>query len=97
MTASVITALAPINSEKTWEETPYRLEIKGQPAYGVTVKEVLEPTTGKRLVRIAALAPSGVPVLPLPTLDQIARRIIDGARVQSYGKGSKVHVREYAI
>lgn len=97
MTASVITNLAPINSDKTWTETPYALEIKGQPAHGVTVKEVLNPNTGKRVVRIAAaLTPSGIPVLPLPTLDQVARNIRAGARVANYIKGSKLHIREYA-
>lgn len=97
MTASVITDLAPINADKTWTETPYKLEIKGQPAHGVTVKEVLNPETGKRVVRIAAaLAPSGIPVLPFPTLDQVARRIQAGARVVDYVKGSKLAIREYA-
>lgn len=96
MTASVITALAPVNADKTWTETPYKLEIKGQPAHGVTIKEVLEPSTGHKLVRIAAMAPTGIPALPLATLDQIARRILPNARVQSYAKGSKIHVREYA-
>lgn len=98
MTASVITALAPINADKTWTETPYKLEIKGQPAHGATVKEVLNPETGKRVVRIAtALSPTGVPVLPLPTLDQVARRIRPGARVERYIKGPKLHIREYAV
>lgn len=96
MTASVITALAPMTEDATWEMTPYALEIKGQPAHGVTVKRVLEPSTGHRIVRIAAMAPTGIPALPLATLDQIARRILPGARVQSYTKGSKIHVREYA-
>jgi hypothetical protein len=97
MTASVITALAPINEDKTWTETPFKLELKGQTAHGVTVKEVLDPDTGKRFVRIVtALAPSGLPVVPLPTLDQVARNIRAGARVVNYIKGSKLHIREYA-
>ena len=96
MTASVITALAPVAADKTWEVTPYKLEIKGQPAHGVTVKEILEPETGRKLVRIEALAPTGIPVLPLPTMDQVARNIRAGARVVNYIKGSKLHIREYA-
>lgn len=95
MTASVITALAPATEDSTWTETPFKLEIKGQPAHGVTVKRVLDPETGSKFVRIAALAPSGIPALPLPTMDQIARRILPDAKVRSYVKG-KLHVREYA-
>ncbi len=97
MTASVITKLAALNADATWEETPYALEIKGKPAHGVTVKEVLEPTTGRTLIRIAAMAPTGIPVLPLPTMDQVARNIRAGARVVNYVKGSKLHIREYAV
>lgn len=95
MTASVITKLAPVNAEKTWTETPYALEIKGQPAHGVTVKSIMNPETGKLMVRIAAMAPTGIPALPLPTLDQIARNILKGAKVTNYIKGA-AHVREYA-
>lgn len=97
MTASVITKLAPVSADQTWTETPYALEIKGQPANGTTVKEILEPSTGERIIRImTALAPNGVPVLPLPTQDQVARNIKSGARVVNYIKGSKLHIREYA-
>lgn len=96
MTASVITALAPVNEDKTWTDTPYRLELKGETAHGVTVKTVLDTETGKRVVRIAALAPSGIPVVALPTLDQIARRIIPGARVERSIKGTANLIREYS-
>lgn len=97
MTASVITALAPITEDATWTETPYALEIKGQPERRVTVKRILDADTGKRVVRIATLAPSGIPVVALPTLDQIARRIIPGARVQpNTVKGTATLIREYA-
>jgi hypothetical protein len=95
MTASVITKLAPVTADATWMETPYALEIKGQPAHGVTVKEVLEPDTGMKIIRIIAMAPTGIPALALPTMDQVARNIRAGARVRSYVKGSKLHIREY--
>jgi len=96
MTASVITALAPLTEDKTWTETPFKLELKGQREYRVTVKEILDTETGKRVVRIAALAPSGIPVQPLSTLDAIARRILPGARVQTVTKGRSAVIREYA-
>jgi hypothetical protein len=96
MTASVITALAPITEDKTWTETPFKLELKGETERRVTVKEILDTETGKRVVRIAALAPSGIPVQSLSTLDAIARRIIPGARVTSNFKGASNLIREYA-
>lgn len=96
MTASVITKLSAVKADATWEETPYALEIKGQPAHGTTIKEVLEPTTGQKLIRIMTMAPTGIPALPLPTQDQVARRIKAGARVVNYIKGPKLHIREYA-
>jgi hypothetical protein len=95
MTASVITKLTAVKADATWTETPYALEIKGQPAHGVSVKEILNPDTGKKMVRIAAMAPTGIPAVPLPTLDQIARNILKGARVVNYIKGT-AHIREYA-
>jgi hypothetical protein len=98
MTASVITKLTAVKADATWTETPYALEIKGQPAHGTTIKEILEPTTGQKVIRImTALAPTGVPVLPLPTQDQVARRIAEGARVVDYIKGKQIHIRDYAV
>lgn len=97
MTASVITALAPVTEDAEWGMTPYMLELKGKREQRVTVKELLDTDTGKRVVRIAALAPSGIPVVALPTLDQIARRIIPGARVQSSIKGAANMIRDYAL
>lgn len=98
MTASVITKLAPVTADKTWEVTPYALEIKGKTAHGVTVKEVLNPETGQRRVRVeTALTAAGKPVLSLPTSDQVARNIQPGARVVNYIKGSRLHIREYAV
>ena len=95
MTASVITKLAANTTDATWGETPYALEIKGKPAHGVTVKSILNVETGRKIVRIAAMAPTGVPALPLATMDQVARNILKGARVTSYIKGT-AHIREYA-
>jgi hypothetical protein len=95
---SVITKLAPVTEDMTWTTTPYALEIKGEAEPRVTVKEVLNPDTGRKMVRIIALATAGVPVQPLPTLDQIARRILPDARVQAFNKseaGNRI-VREYA-
>ena len=98
---SVITNLSPITEEMTWgttSKTPYALEIKGEAQRAVTVTELMDTSTGKKMVRIVALAVAGVPVQPLPTLDQVARRILPDAKVQAYNKaeaGNRI-VREYA-
>lgn len=96
MTASVITKLSPITEDAVWGATPYALEIKGQPERRVTVTELMNPNGGRRTVRIVALATAGVPVLPLSTLDQIARNILPNARVQAPSKADNRHIREYA-
>lgn len=97
MTTSVITALAPNNSELLFGEVPYLLEIKGQPEPRVKVTELNNWDLGVKTVRIVAMAAEGVPALPLPTLDQIARRILPGARVKASLKGRAGLHREYAV
>lgn len=96
MTASVITKLSPIIEDAVWGATPYALEIKGKAERRVTITELMDPDGGRKTVRIIALAAAGVPVLPLSTLDQIARNILPNARVQSPSKGDTRHIREYA-
>lgn len=88
MTASVITTLEANTEDATFGRTPYRLEIKGAPAYGVRVTELLDPNTGKRTVELIVPAPDGTPALPLSTMDAVARRIIDGARVAVKSQGT---------
>lgn len=96
MTASVITKLSPITEDALWGATPYALEVKGQPERRVSITELLNTDTGRKTVRIIALATAGVPVLPLSTLDQIARNILPNARVQSPQKSDNRFIREYA-
>ncbi len=98
MPISVITKLAPVTEDMTWGITPYALEIKGEAERRVTVTELLDTENGGKRVRIVALANAGTPVQALPLLDQIARRILPNARVQSFNKsasGNRI-VREYA-
>lgn len=96
MTASVITSLAPNTEDATFGRTPYRLEIKGAPAHGVRVTELLDPNTGKRTVEVIVPAPEGVPALALSTMDAVARRILDGARVALKSQGTAVR-RLYSL
>lgn len=95
MTASVITKLSPVNEDATWTKTPYALEIKGQPERRVTVSRILNPDTGAKTVHIVALATDGKPVLPLSTLDQIARNILPGARIRTPHKADNRLTRVY--
>lgn len=97
MTASVITALVPNTNDMLFGEVPYLLEIKGQPEPRVKVTELNNWDKGVKTVKIVAQAAENVPVLPLSTLDQIARRILPGARVTAKIKGHAGLHREYAV
>lgn len=99
MSTPVITKLAPVVEDATWERTPYELEVKGQAERRVNVSKLLDPDTGAKTVRIVALASAGVPVQSLALLDYIARTILPDARVKAYSKaasGVRI-VREYAV
>ncbi|QFG12153.1 Hypothetical Protein OBI_RACECAR_314 [Arthrobacter phage Racecar] len=88
MTASVITKLEANTEDATFGRTPYRLEIKGAPAHGVRVTELMDPNTGQKSVELIVPAPDGSPALPLSTMDAVARRIKDGARVIAKAQGN---------
>jgi hypothetical protein len=95
-TPSVITELVRDMEDATWGRTPFKLSIKGSPERRVNVRETLNVDTGATTVEIVALTVDGKPVVPLSTLDQIARNIKTGARVQSTVKGSANMIRVYA-
>ena len=95
-TPSVITELVRNTEDATWGRTPFKLSIKGSPERRVNVRETLDVDTGAKTVEIVALLDGDKPVLPLSTLDQIARNIKTGARVQSTTKGSANMIRVYA-
>jgi hypothetical protein len=82
--------------EATWGRTPFKLSIKGTRERRVNVRETLDVNTGATTVEIVALTDDGKPVLPLSTLDQIARNIKAGARVQTTTKGAANMIRVYA-
>lgn len=95
-TPSVITELVRNMEDATLGRTPYKLSIKGSPERRVNVRETLDIDTGTKTVEIVALLDGDNPVLPLSTLDQIARNIKTGARVQTSRKGSANMIRVYA-
>lgn len=95
-TPSVITELIRNMEDAEWGRTPFKLSIKGTPERRVSVRETLDVNTGATTVEIVALLDGGKPVLPLSTLDQIARNIKTGARVRSTSKGAANMIRVYA-
>lgn len=95
MTASVITKLEARTEDATFGKTPYRLELKGAPAYGVRVTELMDPDTGQKTVEVIVPAPEGAPALKLSTIDAVARRIISGARVVASATGATTQRRVY--
>ena len=97
MPASVITRFERSEEDSRYNDHAFEVQIKGKPAHGVTVRRMLDADTGKRTVIVSAMVkPDGSPALPLATLDQLARRAVDGARVQQFLKGSKVWTRTYS-
>lgn len=95
MTASVITNLVPNTEAMLMGVTPFKLELKGQPEYRVKVERLQDLNTGKMSVRITAPIENGKPVVAFPTLDQVARRVLEGAKVALYGKNSGAMIRTY--
>jgi hypothetical protein len=96
MTASVITRLEADFDAMLVGLTPFKLELKGVPETRIKVEKIQDQNNGKYSVRITAPIVDGKPVVPFPTLDQVARRIIDGAKVAVYGKNSGALIRTYS-
>ena len=97
MTASVITNLTEDFDSMLMGVTPFKLELKGLPEPRVKVERRQDLNTGKFSVRITSPVVDGKPVVAFPTLDQVARRILDGARVAVYGKNAGAVIREYTV
>lgn len=75
---------------------PYRVTVAGKPEPRVKAIRSVSPLTGEITVSLTVPVIDGSPLLALSTLDATARRINPAARVKSYGRGSRVLVREYA-
>lgn len=90
MTAPVVTALIPDTDNLLVGVTPFKVELKGQPAPYVKVEKVQDLNKGGFTVKITA--PLKVAV---STLDAIARNVIPGAKVTVAGKGP-ARIRHYA-
>lgn len=76
---------------------PYTVAIAGNPEPRVKAVRKVSPLTGDITIHLTVPVIDGVPLLPVSTMDATARRIAPSARVSKYGKGSRLHVREYAV
>lgn len=76
---------------------PYRVMVAGKPEPRVKAVRMVSPLNGDITIRLTVPVIDGTPLLALSTMDATARRIAPTARVSQNGKGSRVHVREYAV
>lgn len=91
------TAVVPNRDEASVNLMPYNVSVAGNPEPRVKAVRMVSPLTGDVTIRLTVPVIDGTPLLALSTMDATARRIAPSARVSKYGKGSRVHVREYAV
>lgn len=96
MTVSVITGLTQNIDETVLGFMPFDVELRGKREPRVKVHKLQDYKTGALSVRIDVVAASGKPVVALSTLDAIARRVLDGAKIEKTVKGALKHIRHYA-
>lgn len=77
--------------------TPFKVIVGGKPEPRVKAVRMVSPLTGDITIRLTVPVIDGVPLLALSTMDATARRIAPTARVDGYRKGSRLHIREYAV
>lgn len=96
---SVITRLAPRTGRNELEfgRVRYDVEIKGERPFGLHVTKVQRMSDRERdTVEVKVPAVDGTPSVALPTLDQIARNIIPGARIVRRSKRGTARLMVYA-
>lgn len=76
---------------------PYRVTVAGQPEPRVKAVRVTSPASRKVTIELTVPVIDGSPLLALSTMDATARRIAPTARVTNHRKGSRLHIREYAV
>lgn len=77
--------------------TPYRVTVAGKPEDRVKAVRKVSALTGEILIELTVPVIDGSPLLALSTMDATARRISPTARVSHTRKGSRMHIREYAV
>jgi len=96
MTAPVITNLVVDTDAMTLGVWPFKVELKGKPEPRLKVRKLQDLSTGELTVSIEAPVVDGKPIVAVSTMDTIARRVLDGARVYAGNKGGTVRYRRYA-
>ncbi|UDL16712.1 hypothetical protein SEA_ATUIN_319 [Arthrobacter phage Atuin] len=81
MTAPTITAIRENTEDATLGVLPYEIEIRGQFEPSVKVVRTMDLETGSMSVSVQTPVADGKPLLSLSAMDQVARRILPGARV----------------
>lgn len=76
---------------------PYKVAVAGKPEPRVQAVRVVSALTGAVTIQLTVPVVDGSPLLALSTMDATARRISPTARVAGYRKGSRLHIREYAV
>lgn len=91
------TAVIPNRDEASVNKMPYRITVAGKPEPRVQAVRVVSALTGAVTIQLTVPVVDGSPLLALSTMDATARRISPTARVAGYRKGSRLHIREYAV
>lgn len=91
MTAPTVTAVVPDFDHLLVGITPFRVELHGKPAPHIKCEKLQDQTTGEFSLKVTA--PKTV---PLPILDQVARKADPSAKISLYGKGPAI-IRHYAL
>lgn len=91
------TAVIPNREEASVNLMPYRVTVAGKPEPRVQALRKVSALTGEIRIELTVPVIDGSPLLALSTMDATARRISPTARVDGYRKGSRLHIREYAV
>lgn len=91
------TAVIPNREEASLNLTPYTVTVAGKPEPRVQAVRVVSALTGAVTIQLTVPVIDGSPLLALSTMDATARRISPTARVAHNRKGSRLHIREYAV
>lgn len=91
------TAVIPNREEASLNLTPYLVTVAGKPEPRVQAVRVVSALTGAVTIQLTVPVIDGSPLLALSTMDATARRISPTARVAHNRKGSRLHIREYAV
>lgn len=91
------TAVIPNREEASLNLMPFKVTVAGKPEPRVKAVRKVSALTGEIRIELTVPVIDGSPLLALSTMDATARRISPTARVSHNRKGSRLHIREYAV